>query len=85
MIHIYLNKVFLVTSNPGIHDQVHSTEEWSYLRSNPLELSSSLRSNWLTEDYYVSLALVFKSVGRPQDSQYGTKLPDAQGFVGLQW
>jgi hypothetical protein len=53
--------------------QVHSGEEWSHLRSNPLELSSSLRSKRLTEDYYASLALVFKSVKLPQDSQYGNK------------
>jgi hypothetical protein len=42
--------------------QAHSTEEWSHLCSNPLELSSSLRSKRLTEGSYASLALVFKSV-----------------------
>jgi hypothetical protein len=62
-----------VTSSPGIHDQAHSAEEWSHLRRNPLELSSSLRSKRLTEGYYASLALVFKSVKLPQDSQYSTK------------
>jgi hypothetical protein len=45
--------------------QAHTVEEWSHLRSNPLELSSSLRSKRLTEGYYASLALVFKSVSLP--------------------
>jgi hypothetical protein len=36
--------------------QAHSTKEWSHLRSNSLELLSSLRSKWLTEGYYASLA-----------------------------
>jgi hypothetical protein len=50
--------------------QAHSTEEWSHLRSNPLELSSSLRSKRLTEDYYASLALVFKMVGVTEPTNY---------------
>jgi hypothetical protein len=54
--------------------QAHSAEEWSHLRSNPLELSSSLRSKWLTENYYASLALVFKLVRPSLDSWYSTKL-----------
>jgi hypothetical protein len=64
--------------------QAYSTEEWSYLRSNPLELSSSLRSKRLTEGYYASLALVFKLVRRSLDSRYGSKLLVAQCFVMIQ-
>jgi hypothetical protein len=41
--------------------QTYCVKKWSHLRSNPLELSSSLRSKRLTEGYYASLALVFKS------------------------
>jgi hypothetical protein len=43
------------------------------MRSNLLELSSSLRSKRLTESYYASLALVFKSAELTQDSRFGTK------------
>jgi hypothetical protein len=53
------------------------------MRSNPLKLSSSLRSKRLTEGYYVSLTLIFKLVGRTQDSQYGTKLLVTQCFTML--
>jgi hypothetical protein len=51
-----------VTSSPGIHGPGPLCREWSHLRSNPLELSSSLRSKRLIECYYVSLALIFKSM-----------------------
>jgi hypothetical protein len=54
--------------------QAYSIDEWSHLRSNPLEFSSSLHSKRLTEGYYASLALVFKLVELTQDSQYGTEL-----------
>jgi hypothetical protein len=63
---------------PAYTAQDHSTEEWSHLHSNLLELSSSLRSKRLTEGYYVSLALVFKLVEPPQDSRFGTKFLVAQ-------
>jgi hypothetical protein len=43
------------------------------MRSNPLELSFSLHSKRLTESYYASLALVFKSVWRSFDSRHSTK------------
>jgi hypothetical protein len=61
-----LSATLCVTSSPvpTYTAQAHS----------PLELSSSLRSKRLTEDYYASLALVFKSVDLTQDSRYGTKL-----------
>ena len=64
--------------------QAHSSEEWSHLRSNPLELSSSLRSKWLTEGYYASLALVFKSIRRFLSFQYGTKHGCTVFFAVLQ-
>ena len=64
--------------------QAHSSEEWSHPRSNPLKLSSSLRSKRLTEDYYASLALVFKSIRRLLSFQYGTKLGCAVIFAVLQ-
>jgi hypothetical protein len=64
--------------------QAYSTEEWFHLRSNPLELSSSLRSKRLTEGYYASLALIFKLVRRSSDLRYGTKLLIAQCFAMVQ-
>ena len=64
--------------------QTHSFEEWSDPHSNPLELSSSLRSKQLTEGYYASLALVFKSIRRIQSFQYGTKLGCAPFFAVIQ-
>jgi hypothetical protein len=60
-----LQETVTVTSSPGIHGPGPLGEEWFHLRSNPLELSSSLRSKRLTEGYYASLALVFKSVKLP--------------------
>jgi hypothetical protein len=54
-------------SLPAYMAQGHSAEDWSHLRSNPLELSFSLRSKRLTEAYYASLILVFKLVGMTHD------------------
>ena len=54
--------------------QAHTSEEWSDPRSNPLELSSSLRSKRLTEGYYASLALVFKLIRRFLRFQYVVNL-----------
>jgi hypothetical protein len=45
--------------------QTYSAEEWSHLRSKPLELSSSLHPKRLTKGYYTFLALVFKLVELP--------------------
>jgi hypothetical protein len=75
-----------VRSSLGIHGpQAHSIEKWSHLRSNPLELSSSLRSKRLTEGYYASLALIFKSGELTQDSAYATKPPVEQCSAVLQY
>ena len=63
----------------------HSPEEWSDPRSNPLELSSSLRSKRLTEGYYASLALVFKLIWRILSFQYGTKPGCTVFFAVLQY
>jgi hypothetical protein len=51
----------------GLNIQVRRT---AHLRSNPLDLLSLLRSKWLSEGYYASLALVFKLAGRTQDSKF---------------
>jgi hypothetical protein len=42
-------------------------------RSNPLAFSSSLRAKRLTEDYYASLAWLFKLVWWTQNLRYGRK------------